>query len=378
MQLHPQYYFLHNPSAASVVASVAFAGEYDIVTNTGSITVQGQANITSCSLQCAQPCIPQQFTVTFPDADFGDCQACPIKVGFRIVRERSTDFDVSDYLHVTNDLDYVYPVPAAGGAVTGATIAAYFAAKINNSRTQADIHDNWGIVATVASNVLTLVVPCHYNVSLFPLENTGGYTVTIANTVAGQSAKWTIPQMRRMFQKNVNQIPGQDPDISWFENCESVCVLYLKGCYDHCADINLDRSNPVHLHAAGTKVEYVIFLNSNAPGYAAFIAALASAISTACGSLTPIVGSNTPFASDTAANWAAGDGKDITTAGFTFPGTFQLSNGTVSLVVTATSYGDLATNITGDGSTSITAVWNDPELDITGFGAGIITLRQLS
>jgi len=379
MQYAPSYYFLHNASAANIATNPNFAGEFEIRTQRGNITVQGESNITACDLDCAAPCIPQQLSVEFAEADYGDCKACPIAVGFTITRERQPDYDVSDYTYITNSLSLIYPQPAAGGTVAGAVIAQYFADLINNSRAQADLHDYWGITATVAGAVLTLLIPCHQSVALFQLPDTGGYTPTFATVAAGQAAKWTIPQMRRLFQKNVNEIPGQDPDLSWFENCESVCVLTIEGCYQQCANINLERSNAVHLHAAGTKVKYVIFLNSNAPGYAAFIAALAAALTTAasCSGLTPEQGSNVPFASATAAAWAAGDGLDISARGFTYPGMFQLTNGTVTLTVTAANGTALAAAIQGDTSTSITATFNDPELDITNFGTSIITLRQI-
>lgn len=372
---------MHQPKASDIVAGL-LPGEFKIRTGNGEILVQGEANITSCALDCAAPCIPQQFTITFPDADYGDCNSCGIAVGFSISRVRDTDFDLSSYLYMPNHVQYEYPAPAAGGVVTGATIATYFENLFANSATQADVHDNWGIIATRVGAVLTLVIPCHYTMRVLQMENTGGYSPTIVNTVVGQTAKWDTEQMKRLFTKDINKIIGQDVDLAYFSSCESVCVLYIKGCYQACNDtLALDMSNPVHLHTAGTKVDYAIFINSLAPGYAAFIAALAAALPTAptCAGLTPIQGGSFPFASAPA---SAGAGTwdtsvEVNSKGFTFPGTFSLSNGAVTVVVNATSFANLVANLNADPSTSIASAYATPNMSVTGFGTGIITLRQV-
>ena len=377
-QARRQNYFLHAPSAASIKTNPNYPGEFSIVTSDSEILVQGEGNISSCDLVCAQPCISQQFTITFVDADYGDCNSCGIAVGFLLSRSRDSLFDIADDLHLMQRIPYIYPEPSGGGVVTAATIASHFVDRFNNN-TDSDQHDNFGITASSVGGVLTLIVPCPYRLSaIYNLENNGGYLPTIVNTVAGQEAFLTSEQLKRLFPKDINKIAGQWLDTANFSDCESVCILSLNGCYDPCASINMDRSHTVHMGTAGLKVAYDIFVNSNAPGYAAFITALAAALPTNCSALIPEYGSSTAFATGTAVQWAAG--VNITTVGFTYSATssFQISNGVVTLTVTAASAAALAAALVADTSTSITSAYAAPNLTVTGFGVNPITIRQVS
>lgn len=381
MDLNSAIHFIKNPSASLVTTgSGDFAGEVTIKTQTGSIQLPLPASANVCTKECAAPCIPQQYTITFENTDFGNCNACPVGLAFKVVIRRQSDFDLSDYLQVGSSNIYeLAESQNTTSTMTAAQIATYFESLFANTG-QSHLHDNFGITATAAGAVLTLVIPCNIQVDIYR-QTTGTASFTIVETVAGQEAKWTVAQVRRLFPDWINNwIPGQAPDISWIESCQEVCVLLIEGCLAPCAvnaagnPISLETDNAVHLHTAGTKYSHMLFVNSQAPGFAAFIAAIAAAI-TACASLTATVGSSVPFASTTSAAWAAG--VNIESSGFTFPGTFQISNGVVVLTVTATSYATLATNIQGDASTSITATFASPNLTVSGFGANPITLRQI-
>ncbi len=382
MDLNSAIHFIKNPSASLITTgSGDFAGEVSILTSNGTIKLPVPSSANVCTKECAMPCIPQQYTITFQDTDFGNCNACPVGLAFKIAVRRQSDFDLSDYLQVGSSNIYELPASTNGtSTMTANEIALYFENIFDSSNDATHLHDNFGITASVAGGVLTLVIPCHLQVDIYR-QTTGSATFAIAETVAGQEAKWTVAQLRRLFPDEINNwIPGQAPDVSWIESCQEVCVISISGCLAPCAvnaagnPIGIETSNAVHLHTAGTSYSHMIIVNSQAPGFAAFIAALAAAV-TACSALTAVGGSSVPFDSDTAANWALG--VNVENSGFTFPGTFTVSNGPVSLTVTATSYANLAAQIQGDGSTSITAAFASPNMTITGFGAGAITLRQI-
>lgn len=380
MNLTGQTYFLKNPTAASVVAGLD-PGEINILTETGTIKIFGQANMTACDLICATPCVPGTWTVTIPDVAFGTCNPCPIKVGFQPTFVRPELYDAANYLDLVTRESIYYPNSLSVGNVTGTTIAAWFVQTLNYQSAMY-AHDHYHVVATAVGNVLTLTFPCPLVVAIY--DKSVGTALTLVETVSSISAKYTADQMHQTFSYMTETVPGAGLDISYFCTCESVCVLDLKGCYTGCSTTDLFKDNFIPLigDAAGHRVDYVLFIDSNAPGYAAFIAAIKAALTTACAALQPLQGNSAPFLSNTVAAWAVG--LNTVVAGFKYPGTYTISKtivatgNTVSATLTnVTSLANLAVQATAALGATFTAA--TPNLVIAGAfvaGAGVVTVKQ--
>jgi hypothetical protein len=274
MDLRPTAVFLHNPKQSSIVAGVG-TDEFVIDGVLPFISTQ----VTSCDIACATACLPQQWTIVFEDVDFGDCNDCGKQVSFLIRLRRQANFDIEDYLHLTSSLQYTYEpeVLPATQPVTAADLAQYFLDEFNGNALYDDEHDNFGITAelattTVADDTLVLNVPCPVQVDVFRAH--ASEPITVTETDAGATASLTRDQLLKEYPLMIGYVPGQAPDDT-FTYCEDICLIELKGCITACISDDtqnlLTTYNAVHLHAVGTKFHYKLFVNSSAPGYAAFI-----------------------------------------------------------------------------------------------------------
>jgi hypothetical protein len=123
--------------------------------------------------------------------------------------------------------------------------------------------------------------------------------------------------------------------------CQNICVIKLKGCINSCSDF-FDNQNSGHLHTGATPFDLLLYVNSAAPGFAAFIAAL--------NLLLPPCNLNTApgLQAGVQAPYVAG-GTDINISSLEFDainGTpYVVSSGPVRFVVIATSPTDLAADI---------------------------------
>mgnify|MGYP003121524580 CR=1 FL=1 len=277
MDLGPQKIFLKDPSAASITSGLE-ANEYII----DGVLPYNSTTVTATEILCAQPCDAQTYTVTFSAVDFGDCNDCGKSVALVITLRRHSNFDIQDYLHLTSRIVVSYePDQLPTGTVTAADIADWFADEIN-SQPYDDEHDFFGISASAAAGVLTLTVNCPNKVDIFNDESTKSLLSTelpvIAETDAGADAVLTKDQLQKEFPLIIGYVPGQGPDVT-FTGCQDICVIKIQGCISACADPSLlTTQNAVHLHDVATKFQIELFVNSSAPGYADFIAALNAAL----------------------------------------------------------------------------------------------------
>ena len=277
MDLGPQKVFLKDPSAASITSGLE-ANEYII----DGVLPYNSTTVTATEILCAQPCDAQTYTVTFAAVDFGDCNDCGKSVALVITLRRFANFDIQDYLHLTSRIVVSYePDQLPTGTVTAADIADWFADEIN-SQPYDDEHDYFGISASAAAGVLTLTVNCPNKVDIFNDESTKSLLSTelpvIAETDAGADAVLTKDQLQKEFPLMIGYVPGQGPDVT-FTGCQDICVIKIQGCISACADPSLlTTQNAVHLHDVATKFQFELFVNSSAPGYADFIAALNAAL----------------------------------------------------------------------------------------------------
>ena len=277
MDVGPQKVFLKDPSAASITSGLE-ANEYII----DGVLPYNSTTVTATEILCAQPCDAQTYTVTFAAVDFGDCNDCGKSVALVITLRRFANFDIQDYLHLTSRIVVSYePDQLPTGTVTAADIADWFADEIN-SQPYDDEHDYFGISASAAAGVLTLTVNCPNKVDIFNDESTKSLLSTelpvIAETDAGADAVLTKDQLQKEFPLMIGYVPGQGPDVT-FTGCQDICVIKIQGCISACADPSLlTTQNAVHLHDVATKFQFELFVNSSAPGYADFIAALNAAL----------------------------------------------------------------------------------------------------
>jgi len=304
MDLKPLAVFLHDPSASSIQDGLE-AGEFSI----GGVLPFIGAQVTSCDIACATPCLPQEWSITFAPVDFGTCNDCGLSVAFNIRLRRQSNFDIEDYLHLTSDLGFTYePDQVPSGPTTATAIRDYFVLFMNNGAYD-DEHDFFGITATASgADTMILTVPCPIQVDVFQSQDSE--PLVVAETVTGQTASLTKAQLMKEYPLMIGYVPGQNVDDT-FTQCEDICVIHISGCIPGCvADAQnlLTTVNAVHLHDVGTKFAYKLFVNSSAPGYADFIDELNTAVGVC--SLDAIVGSQVPFVTDVAAA-----SLDLTTIG---------------------------------------------------------------
>jgi hypothetical protein len=352
MDMRPTGVFLHDPSAASIVASPIEAGEFSI----GGVLPLIGSQVTSCEITCAQPCLPQVYTLTFTDVDFGSCNECGLSVAWFMKLRRQANFDIEDYLHLTSTLELGYePVQVPSGQVLSTVFRDFFFDLLNNAQYD-DEHDWFGITAVkgtdsggafpATTSELIITVPCPLQMDIF--QSNESQPITVVETTAGQTATYTREQMLKSFPLIIGYVPGQDVD-STFTGCEDVCIITLKGCIDHCvsdAQNLLTTQNAVHLHTAGTKFWYQLVVNSAALGYADFITALNAAVA-ACNAipLAPIQGSQVPFTQVI----GTGGAVALDLAPFVTSGAFDLTAGPITGTIT-NGVTTVYFNLTGGGS----------------------------
>jgi hypothetical protein len=260
-----------------------------------------------------------------------------------MILRRQPNFDIQDYLHLTSRLVMSYePDSVPSGDVTAQEFVDYFLNEFDNGAYD-DEHDFFGAVATDATGgVLEITFPCNNKVDLYPEEGSELKPADFVETVEGLDAILQKDQLQKEFPLIIGYIPGQGPDIT-FTGCQDICVIVLTGCIPDCPAPNMDlltTSNATHLHTAGTKFKYELFVNSSAPGYAAFIADLNVAIAPC---VVPLTVANTQFAATVPVPLAADAPFDLATlisAGdtFTAPISGTISNGAITL-----AFGPVAT-----------------------------------
>jgi len=336
MQSKEQILWIKDPSATTIgIGAGDFLGELTI---DGQMTILA-SSINACSVVCASPCEEDVWTVVFEDVDFGDCNACGKAVGFTVRLHRHPDFDVSTYINYAVRKLYVYD-GIKSGVVTGATIAANILSQINMLANQIDQHDQFFVeaIAGATPDTIILTYPCNgyttYFVDLYIVENANLETnelPTFTHTTTGIEAVLSREKLLKQFSLYIGAVPGEAPQET-FTWCEDTCVISLKGCIDACSNF-FDNQNSGHLHSSATRFDLLLYVNSGAPGYAAFIADLNTSV-TAC-VLSNAVGVNAGVQRPVTAGSAI-----IPLGSFTFAAggtSFVLQVGAVELSLTATS-----------------------------------------
>ena len=347
MQSNAQKLWIPNPSGASLEDLEAtigsdFAGEIRIV---DQISIHAYS-VRRCQKVCASPCEENIWEIEFGDVDFGTCNPCGKSVGFTLLLDRNPDFDNQTYFEYNQRKQYVYQGPQ-GSPTTGIDIALWFFNYITDLQNQNDQHDQFLVEASVLNNVLTLKFPCSglvtYNlIGIYQLPNNNLETTEIPaffEIQEGVEAVLSREKLLQQFPQEVGHVFGEAPrdQFMW---CQTICVITLKGCIDACSDF-FDNQNSGHLHTGATPFDLLLYVNSAAPGFAAFIDQLNLLL---------------PCTLDTAgglqagvqAPYDAGDTiLDISLLEYdTINGTpFTVTAGPVKIVVTATSGADLENQI---------------------------------
>lgn len=363
MQSNAQKLWIPSPSSSTIeVGSGDFAGEVRIV---DQISLLG-ASVTTCNITCAEPCVEEVWTIEFSDVDFGTCNDCGKTVGFQLQLLRNPDFDNQTYFEYAMKKIYVYQ-ELASGTVTGTTLATYFEDYINELYNQNDQHDQFHIAVTRSGNTLTITLPCSGLVTyklqgIFQIQDNNLLSAeqpVFTKTVDGEEAVLSREKLLQQFPQEVGHVFGEAPrdQFMW---CQTICVIQLKGCIDACSDW-YDNQNSGFLHTGATRFDLYLYVNSAAPGFAAFISALNGAI-TACDDSNGGSGLPNTGGYQSGVRGATSGAVDISTLEFdSVNGTpYKITVGAISLVVTATSGSDLATEID--------AVW--PGASIVTYAAG--------
>lgn len=346
MQNGQRFMYVPNPDASLVeVGTGDNAGK--VIFNNGEMTIV-QASVTTCEKQCAQACTPQVWHIVFKNVDFENCNPCAKQVGFNIKLQRNALFDNETYLQWTQGLMKVYG-GQKNGVVTAATFADYFKQIFDDANLYNGAPNNFFITATIATtnvadDTLVLEVPCPFK--LDGIYNIEDNNLLVAETqdftliTAGQDSIYSRDELLMMAPLHSEYIPGSRPQ-EYFLWCQTICKVVLRGCIDAC-DEEAD-GNLVQLGHAAQRFELGIWVNSDHPGFEAFITALNTAF-TNC-TLDLVTGSKFPRYSD-----ATGGGSaviDLSEVDFTNPKNFLVSNGAVNLeAIGATSIANLAALLT--------------------------------
>jgi len=288
MDLGATHLWVKHPDANKITPGLE-AGEWVLENRLNYFT----EFITETTITCAAPCEEQVYTISFADVDFGDCNECGKKVAFVLILRRQANFDIQDYLHMTSRLPVTYgPSKIPSGVVTGAEFATWFEDYLSNEAYD-DEHDFFGITAVASGSDLIITVPCPNKLDIYPDEYSELDPTQIVETTPGTDAILTKDQMQKLYPLMIGYIHGQRPDET-FTGCEDVCVIDIRGCIPECVEPDKDlltTQNAVHLHTTGTKFWYQIIVDSSAPGYADFIAALNASLPPAA--QIPLVVANT-------------------------------------------------------------------------------------
>jgi hypothetical protein len=347
MQSNAQKLWIPNPNAGTLVDVEAlqgpdFANEVRIVDQISILST----SVTRCQKVCASPCEENIWTIEFEDVDFGDCNACGKSVGFTLLLNRNPDFDNQTYFEYNQRRQYVYQGNLSG-VVTGIDLAIWFESYINDLFNQNDQHDQFLVSVTRSTNTLTLTFPCsgliaYSLIGIYQLPNNNLATLELPAFTETQEAVEAVlsrEKLLQQFPQEIGHVFGEAPRDQWMW-CQTVCVITLKGCIDACSSF-FDNQNSGHLHTGATPFDLLLYVDSSAPGFAAFIDQLNLLL---------------PCTLDTAgglqagvqAPYDAGDTiLDISLLEYdTINGTpFTVTAGPVKIVVTATSGADLETQI---------------------------------
>lgn len=286
MQSDAHNVFIEFPDAAQVVVgSGETAGEIKI----GEFVHLLESSVNKCEVSCASPCVPEVWTIQFNDVDFGACNSCGKSVGFGLNLERNNMFSNQDFKDHFRQKPYSYGGTKIG-LVSAEDFATYFYNWITKTALESDKHDQFGIEVVIDPlNLDTLIVtlPCDGLVTymfdaIYHLNNNNlslGEMPVFTKVTQGVDALFSYERLLQRFPVGRSGVWGEAPRpfVAW---CGNVCVIRIKGCIPACSDF-FDNQNSGHLHKSDTPYEFYLWVNSSAPGYPAFIAAINAAF-TAC------------------------------------------------------------------------------------------------
>jgi hypothetical protein len=288
MQSNAQKLWIPNPNAGTLVDVEAlqgpdFANEVRIVDQISILST----SVTRCQKVCASPCEENIWTIEFEDVDFGDCNACGKSVGFTLLLNRNPDFDNQTYFEYNQRKQYVYQGNLSG-VVTGVDLATWFESYINDLINQNDQHDQFLVSVTRNTDTLTLTFPCsgliaYSLIGIYQLPNNNLATAEIPVFTETQEAVEAVlsrEKLLQQFPQEIGHVFGEAPRDQWMW-CQTVCVITLKGCIDACSSF-FDNQNSGHLHTGATPFDLLLYVDSSAPGFADFIAALNNLFPNAC------------------------------------------------------------------------------------------------
>jgi hypothetical protein len=368
MQSNAQKLWIPSPSGSTLTTDINFPGEVRIVDQMSILA----SSVSRCQKVCASPCEENIWTIEFGDVDFGDCNACGKSVGFTLLLNRNPDFDNQTYFEYNQRKQYVYQGPLDAPSTTGAALAQWFYLYITDLQNQNDQHDQFLVEASVASNVLTLKFPCsgliaYSLIGIYQLPNNNLATLELPVFIETQDAVEAVlsrEKLLQQFPQEIGHVFGEAPRDQWMW-CQTICVITLKGCIDACSSF-FDNQNSGHLHTGATPFDLMLYVNSAAPGFAAFIADLNLLFPLSCGASGGLNTAPGLQAGVQAPYVAGGTVIDISSLEFdAINGTpYVVSSGPVRSVVIANSPTDLAVqinNIFGAGN----ATYSVPNQEIT-------------
>lgn len=344
--IHPS--FIKKPSAALVSTQTIDGQDYIVLDTSDNSWVFKPSWVTLCREECAQPCLPQTWTIQFPDVDFGDCtNDCNKEVGFKLGIQRHSDFNLETLQDTLNGKLFMYPNNLSTGTKTGADLATWFANAVNQQRHIDAFHDLFGIdevtVDPVNTDTIIITGGCPDEIFVYQLP---AYNVelNISRTNEGQPSSYSNEMLRRQYPKDINTIPGEGIG-NYPQDCETYCYVELRGCIQACeAGQEIELDNAVHMADVAKSITVPFFVNSQYQGYQSFINALIAAVPACTTSTLNLVGG---FQTPGVGGVVAAGTVDLDTATLTFPGTFIVTNGSAELWISnATDAADLAAKLT--------------------------------
>ena len=287
--LNYKEFFFQTPTAADVVTDSGL-GTLHIGGDARSEGLQipyGNGVTWECDVVCATPCQRSEETITFPTIDFGNCSSCLKTIGVRV---KHAAVNYGPALHGGNDLPTFY-YNGGSGSVTGAAIATDIYNQIQNyiiTNRGGILH---GVEVTRSGATLTFKTTCPL---VFPIPH-GVFAVsenlaaselaglTTAVVQAGIPAANTLTQLRAQYGyvQNLQYIPGEDLSAAFFESCAAPCIITLRSCLSSC---NVKTLPPMGIGSQGymADITIVLIVNASAPGYAAWLGAINTALGTSC------------------------------------------------------------------------------------------------
>jgi len=364
MQSNAQKLWIPNPNAGTLVDVEAlqgpdFANEVRIVDQISILST----SVTRCQKVCASPCEENIWTIEFGDVDFGDCNACGKSVGFTLLLNRNPDFDNQTYFEYNQRRQYVYQGNLSG-VVTGVDLATWFESYINDLINQNDQHDQFLVSVTRSTDTLTLTFPCsgliaYSLIGIYQLPNNNLATAEIPVFTETQEAVEAVlsrEKLLQQFPQEIGHVFGEAPRDQWMW-CQTVCVITLRGCIDACSNF-FDNQNSGHLHTGATPFDLLLYVDSSAPGFADFIAALNNLFPNAC-DLDTLPG----FQSGVQGPLTGIDITSIVDNIDAVNGTLiNVTIGSLSFSVTATSGADIASEIDALFGVGTAATYSAPDI----------------